>query len=52
MMWKCCEEHVDLAIDMYVDEMEAAPEIQSVPVDKSDERCDFCQNRAAYVVGN
>lgn len=51
-MCKCCEQHVELAIDMYVDEKQQAPEISTTPVDKKEELCDFCKQRATYIVGN
>ncbi|HZG59107.1 MAG TPA: CxxH/CxxC protein [Anoxybacillus sp.] len=51
-MYKCCEEHIELAIDMYIDEKEAAPEIEKISVDKQALHCDFCKNKAIYIVGN
>ena len=51
-MWKCCAQHVELAIDMYVDEKQRAPEILTISVDKKEGICDFCEQRAIYVVGN
>jgi CxxH/CxxC protein (TIGR04129 family) len=51
-MFVCCEEHVDIAIDMYVDEVEQPPNISLIPVDNSDQSCDFCENKAVYIVGN
>ncbi|MFY4776187.1 CxxH/CxxC protein [Metabacillus sp. RGM 3146] len=50
---KCCAEHVELAIDMYVDENELAPEIEKI--DENSElstTCELCQNPAVYIVGN
>jgi CxxH/CxxC protein (TIGR04129 family) len=51
-MYKCCEEHIELAIDMYVDEKERAPEMEKIPVDKQTLCCDFCGSQAVYIVGN
>ncbi|BDG45398.1 CxxH/CxxC protein [Saccharococcus caldoxylosilyticus] len=51
-MFICCEEHVDMAIDMYVDETEQAPNISLISVDNSGQSCDFCENKAVYIVGN
>jgi CxxH/CxxC protein (TIGR04129 family) len=51
-MFLCCEEHVDMAIDMYVDETEQAPNVSLIPVDNSAQSCDFCENKAVYIVGN
>ncbi|WP_084043063.1 CxxH/CxxC protein [Bacillus sp. J37] len=48
----CCEEHIELAIDMYVDEKETAPEIEKIDVDgKLSTRCQICEKPAIYVVG-
>jgi CxxH/CxxC protein (TIGR04129 family) len=51
-MYKCCEEHIELAIDMYIDEREVAPEIEKISVDNQALYCDFCKNQAVYIVGN
>ncbi|NGP46873.1 CxxH/CxxC protein [Bacillaceae bacterium SIJ1] len=44
-----CQEHVELALDMIVDEYETAPSIQPVSEDGS---CEFCRLNAQYVVSN
>jgi CxxH/CxxC protein (TIGR04129 family) len=44
-----CEEHIDIAIDEYVDETEQAPDIE--PVDNNEQQCRFCEKTAVYVVG-
>lgn len=49
MMIFTCEEHVDIAIDQYVDETEQAPDL--LPVDNSEKQCYFCSKQAVYVVG-
>ncbi|MDX8360945.1 MULTISPECIES: CxxH/CxxC protein [Bacillaceae] len=50
---KCCDEHIDLAIDMYVDEHEIAPEINMLnEEEKLSTCCEFCRNQATYIVGN
>lgn len=47
----CCLEHVELALDIIVDECEVAPVINNV--DNSERKtCEFCQNEATYVVSN
>lgn len=52
-MIKCCKEHVELALDVYVDEYELAPEMKELSGDeKLSTTCEFCQNLAIYVVGN
>ncbi|APH06800.1 CxxH/CxxC protein [Bacillus weihaiensis] len=48
----CCEEHVEVAIDMYVDEKELAPEIEKVAEnEKLSTTCELCKNPAVYVIG-
>jgi CxxH/CxxC protein (TIGR04129 family) len=50
---KVCAEHVDLAIDIIVDEHEIAPEIREIKEEeKLSTTCEYCQNRAIYVVSN
>lgn len=50
---KCCEEHIELAIDMYVDEHEIAPEIEKIrEINKLSTTCELCANLAVYIVGN
>ncbi|UOY91348.1 CxxH/CxxC protein [Ectobacillus sp. JY-23] len=46
----CCLEHVELALDIIVDEFEAAPVIHNV--ENSSTTCEYCQNKAMYVVCN
>ncbi|AFV21308.1 MULTISPECIES: CxxH/CxxC protein [Bacillus] len=49
----CCLEHVELALDIIVDECEVAPVINSVDnSEKEKKTCEFCQNEATYVVSN
>ncbi|MGM0877064.1 MAG: CxxH/CxxC protein [Bacillota bacterium] len=49
----CCEEHIELAIDMYVDEKELAPEIEKLNKNsKLSTICELCTNPAIYIVGN
>lgn len=49
----CCLEHVELALDVIVDEYEVAPKMKEL---SEEERlstgCEYCQNEAVYVVGN
>ena len=47
----CCLEHVELALDIIVDECEVAPVINNVDNSKK-KTCEFCQNEATYVVSN
>jgi CxxH/CxxC protein (TIGR04129 family) len=41
-----CEEHVDMAIDDYVNEFEEAPEVLKEEINQ----CRYCQSKAFYVV--
>lgn len=50
MKLPCCLEHVELALDIIVDECEVPPFIHNV--DNSENTCEFCQNKATYVVSN
>ena len=43
-MIACCEEHIELAIDVYVDKTEQAPEISRIFVDKKKKVCEFCSH--------
>jgi CxxH/CxxC protein (TIGR04129 family) len=48
----CCEEHVDFALDMVVDEFETFPVLSKVSGDNLSTSCEYCQNRAVYIVAN
>ncbi|OLN22303.1 CxxH/CxxC protein [Domibacillus antri] len=45
----CCLEHVELALDIAVDEQETAPVLEKT---NEADSCEFCENQAIYVVGN
>lgn len=49
MMIFTCEEHIDMAIDEYVDETEQAPDVMFV--DNREKLCRFCEKKAVYAVG-
>ncbi len=51
-MIKCCEEHIELALDIVVDEHEVAPIMTKIEDENLSTTCEFCQNKATYVVGN
>jgi CxxH/CxxC protein (TIGR04129 family) len=52
-MIKACDEHIELAIDIMVDEKELAPEINLLTDDeKLSTTCEFCQKNAIYIVSN
>ncbi|WNF37179.1 CxxH/CxxC protein [Bacillaceae bacterium IKA-2] len=48
-MYYCCEEHVELAIDMIVDEEEKAPIMEKLNAGKElSTLCTFCTETAIY----
>ncbi|WP_347548234.1 CxxH/CxxC protein [Pseudalkalibacillus hwajinpoensis] len=50
----CCEEHVELALDVAVDETGQFPVLEKV-VDKGvklSTTCEYCSNRPTYMVSN
>lgn len=52
-MIKVCDEHIELAIDVMVDEEEVAPEINLLSEEeKLSTTCEYCQKNAIYVVAN
>lgn len=48
----CCKEHVELALDVIVDEYEKAPVLEQVKEDNLSTSCEYCRNQAIYIVGN
>lgn len=48
----CCLEHVDVALDMTVDEHEVAPVLEEIEDKSLSTGCEFCQKPAAYLVKN
>lgn len=48
----CCEEHVDIALDTIVDDFETFPVLTKIDVDNLSTNCEYCQNRATYMVAN
>lgn len=52
-MINCCKEHVELALDVMVDEYEVAPVLKELTdEEKLSTTCEYCKNNAIYVVGN
>lgn len=51
-MIKCCGDHIELALDIVVDELEVAPIMTKIEDENLSTTCEFCQNKAVYVVGN
>ena len=50
----CCEEHVELALDVAVDETEHFPVLEKVEneTEKLSTECEYCKNNAIYMVSN
>lgn len=44
----CCEQHVDAAIDDYINEYETFPNMDKA----EDGKCDYCEDKAEYIIGN
>jgi len=44
-----CDEHVDIALDDFVNESEIAPQLIKVQ-DADKEKCSYCDNKAVYEV--
>lgn len=50
MTYYCCEEHVEYAIDIIVDELMIAPLVEKLQ--NLSTGCEFCKNNAIYIVTN
>ncbi|MEI5908368.1 CxxH/CxxC protein [Bacillus spongiae] len=49
----CCKEHVELALDVAVDENETAPSLEEINRStKISTSCEYCDRQAEYIVGN
>ncbi|MGM7703255.1 CxxH/CxxC protein [Pseudalkalibacillus sp. Hm43] len=49
----CCKEHVELAIDIIVDEHEVAPEMRILTEEEQlSTTCEYCEKHAIYMVSN
>ncbi|MGG1629361.1 CxxH/CxxC protein [Rossellomorea sp. NRS-1567] len=49
----CCLEHVELAMDIVVDEHEVAPQLTELSEEnKLSTTCEYCGNNAIYIVAN
>jgi CxxH/CxxC protein (TIGR04129 family) len=51
MKVNCCLEHVELALDIVVDETEEAPIMKELDKELCI-TCEYCENNATYIVGN
>jgi CxxH/CxxC protein (TIGR04129 family) len=53
IMIYCCEEHVELALDVIVDDYVTAPKLERITdEDKISTTCEYCRNQAVYIVAN
>jgi CxxH/CxxC protein (TIGR04129 family) len=49
----CCEEHVEWALDVIVDEFETFPKLEKAEEGKElPTTCEYCKKQAEYIVGN
>ncbi|RIW31605.1 CxxH/CxxC protein [Bacillus salacetis] len=49
----CCKEHVELAMDVIVDEYEVAPKLEQLKDTHGlSTTCEYCENEAEYIVAN
>ena len=49
----CCLEHVELAMDIIVDEHEVAPDLKELSKEEQlSTTCEYCGNNAVYIVAN
>ncbi|MBN8208842.1 CxxH/CxxC protein [Bacillus sp. NTK071] len=50
----CCEDHVELALDVAVDETGHFPVLEKVQGDEDNlsTTCEYCNNPATYIVSN
>ncbi|SHE85850.1 CxxH/CxxC protein, BA_5709 family [Seinonella peptonophila] len=43
-----CEEHIEIALDEFVDQLTLAPEMEKIT--SPNEKCFFCQQQARYLL--
>ncbi|RDI40902.1 CxxH/CxxC protein [Falsibacillus pallidus] len=49
----CCKEHVELALDVIVDEYETAPVMKVLSEEEQlSTTCEYCENKPVYLVAN
>ena len=50
-MYYCCENHIELAIDMIVDEEEVAPIMEKLELEERlSTVCNYCAEKAIYKI--
>lgn len=47
-----CEEHIDLAIDVFVDTYETFPILTKTTDENLSTGCEYCEKEAVYIVAN
>ncbi|MFA8439049.1 CxxH/CxxC protein [Pueribacillus sp. YX66] len=53
MVIHCCEEHVELAIDVIIDEKETFPVLEKVNIIHNlYTTCEYCDKPTVYIVSN
>ena len=50
----CCKDHVELALDVMVDETESFPVLEELEKESNElsTTCEYCKNSATYMVSN
>jgi CxxH/CxxC protein (TIGR04129 family) len=49
----CCEDHVELALDVIVDDYFVAPKLEKIEdPGKAESGCEYCGKLAVYMVAN
>ena len=48
----CCGEHVELALDIIVDDFGTCPVFKKAEGELSTTTCEYCKNPVEYIVGN
>lgn len=53
MLIYCCEEHVELAVDVIIDEKETFPILEEVnSIHNLSTTCEYCEKPSIYIVSN
>jgi CxxH/CxxC protein (TIGR04129 family) len=45
-----CEDHVEMALDDYINESETAPKLMKIQDEK--QKCSYCREEAKYLITN
>lgn len=53
MILYCCQEHVEMALDDIIYNCETYPKLSSISEEEQlSTPCEYCRNKAIYMVGN